>query len=46
MDIPEITNFKNEQGKNRMDQIIRADYMQIKADIDDMIKRFFAASSS
>lgn len=45
VDIPEITNFKDEQGQDRMDQIIRANYIQIKADIDDIIKKFFPASS-
>lgn len=46
IDIPEITNFKDDDGQDRMDQIIRANYMRIKSDIDEMIKRFFAASSS
>ncbi|KAA5541987.1 conjugal transfer protein MobC [Adhaeribacter rhizoryzae] len=36
-DIPVITNFTDSTGQNRMDEIIRNNYIQIKADIQNLI---------
>jgi len=36
-DIPVITNFTDSTGQNRMDEIIRHNYIQIKADIQNLI---------
>ncbi|MEJ6982425.1 conjugal transfer protein MobC [Pedobacter sp. P351] len=39
VDIPNITNFKDEQGVDRMDEIIKANYVQIKQDIADLVAK-------
>ncbi|GEO05508.1 conjugal transfer protein TraG [Adhaeribacter aerolatus] len=37
-EIPVITNFTDSAGVNRMDEIIQNNYLQIKADIENLIK--------
>lgn len=37
-EIPVITNFTDSTGVNRMDEIIQNNYIQIKADIENLIK--------
>jgi hypothetical protein len=37
VDIPIITNFTDAAGTNRMEEIIRANYLQIKADIQELV---------
>ncbi|RNI24103.1 conjugal transfer protein MobC [Rufibacter latericius] len=37
-EIPVITNFTDETGRDRMEEIIQQNYLQIKADIADLIQ--------
>ncbi|WP_425393675.1 conjugal transfer protein MobC [Adhaeribacter aquaticus] len=36
-DIPDITNFTDHQGVNRMEEIIRNNYLKIKKDIEELV---------
>ncbi|WP_181308347.1 conjugal transfer protein MobC [Rufibacter sp. XAAS-G3-1] len=37
-EIPVITNFTDETGRDRMEEIIQKNYLQIKADIADLVR--------
>lgn len=39
VDIPNITNFTDGNGIDQMNDVIKANYIQVKKDIDDLVRR-------